>query len=186
MANKNQLLPGIVNDDVEFFIDDDNLKVIASGKVMDFTELSFAHIQILKEEIESDLEVKMHLLDLYPNSEYKRLEQFVRCRFGGLDYQGDISKNGVQNGEWWDCPLRGICASEGVLCKSVSYNGHRLDGQDISLVQQLATNHTNEHIAEDLNMPLGSFHLAKKKLYQKLGIQTKQESTIIAQRLNLI
>src|SRR5688572_10167974 len=105
MTNKNQLLPGIVNDDVEFFLDDDKLKVIASGKVMDFTELSFSNIQILREEIEADKELKIHLLDMHPNSEYKRLEQFVRCRFGGLDYEGDITKNVVQKGEWWDCPL---------------------------------------------------------------------------------
>lgn len=186
MANKNQLLPGIVNDDVEFFLDDDMLKVIAAGKVVDFTELSFSNIQILREEIEADKELKMHLLDMHPNSEYKRLEQFVRCRFGGLDYEGDITRNGVQKGEWWDCPLRGHCASEGILCKPVSFNGNQLNDKDISLVQLLATNYTNEHIAETMHLPLGSFHLAKKRLYQKLGVQTKQESTIIAQRLNLI
>lgn len=186
MTNQNKLLPGLTDDSVEFFIDDDKVKAITAGSVIDFTQLSFGHIQQLKEEIEKDEMVKMHLLDLHPNSEFKRLEQFVKCRFGGLDYQADISKDAVQDGEWWPCPLRGKCASEGVLCKAVKFKGERLDHQDITLVQLLSTNTTNDVIAEEMKLPLGSFHLAKKRLYKKLGVQTKQESTLIGQRLNLI
>ena len=186
MTNQNKLLPGLKCNSVEFFMDNGSIKAITNGSIIDFTQLPFAHMQLLEEEIEKDKQVKMHLLDMHPNSKYKRLEQFVKCRFGGLDYQADMSSEGVQDGEWWPCPLRGKCASEGVLCKAVQYNGQRLDHQDITLVQLLSTNNTNEVIANEMNLPLGSFHLAKKKLYQKLGVQTKQELTIIGQRLNLI
>lgn len=186
MTNQNKLLPGLTSDAVEFFIDNEKIKAITNGSVMDLTQLPFSYMQMLQEEIDKDHEVKMHLFDMHPNSNYKRLEQFVKCRFGGLDYKADMSRDGVQDGEWWPCPLRGTCASEGVLCKAVQFNGERLDHQDITLVQMLSTNNTNEVIANEMNLPMGSFHLAKKKLYQKLGVQTKQESTIIGQRLNLI
>jgi DNA-binding CsgD family transcriptional regulator len=186
MTNKNKILPGILNDEIEFFVDDEKVKAICNGKVLDFTEISFGHIQMLKDEIERDREVKLHLLDLHPHSEYRRIEQFVKCRFGGLDYQADISSEGIQKGEHWDCPLRGHCRSEGVLCKSVTYNGETLNAQDIALTKLLSTNFTNEAIAQELNIPLGSLHLAKKNLYKKYGVQTKQETTIKAQRLNII
>lgn len=186
MANRTQIFPGILTDDTEFFLENDKIKVMSSGKVTEFTDLPFAKIQILKEEISKDNAVKATLLDMYPNSEYKRLEQFVRCRFGGLDYTADISANGVQSGEYWDCPLRGKCKAEGVLCKSVEYNGKKLEPQDIELTKKLTTAATNEVIASELDLPMGSFHRAKKNLYQKLGVQTKQQTTIIAQRLNLI
>lgn len=186
MTNQNKLLPGLMDGSIEFFIDTDKLKAITNGSVIDFTQLSFSGIKILQQAIDSNPEVKLHLFDMHPNDKYKRLEQFVKCRFGGLDYQADMSTDGLQDGEFWPCPLRGSCASEGVLCKSVQFNGQRLDTKDINLVQQLATNNTNEVIAEQLSMPMGSLHLAKKKLYRKLGIQTKQEATIIGQRLNLI
>ncbi|KAA2218287.1 MalT transcriptional regulator family protein [Maribacter flavus] len=186
MGKQSNLLPGILSNDVEFFQDGEQLKAITSGTVIDFTQLSFAHMQILRDEIEKEPDVKMLLLDMFPNSEFKRLEQFVKCRFGGLDYTADLTTEGAQQGEWWPCPLRGKCAHEGVLCKQVSYNGNVLDHQDVTLVQLLATNSTNDVIANEMNLPLGSFHLLKKRLYNKLGVQTKQESTIIGQRLNLI
>lgn len=180
------MLPGILDGGIEFFISGESVKTLASGKVNDFTDLPFATIQMLREEIEKDKEVKMHLLDMHPNSEFKRLEQFVRCRFGGLDYQADISANGVQEGEYWDCPLRGNCASEGVLCKSVTINGNALDGGDIELAKRLSTDQTNELIASEMDLPMGSFHLKKKRLYEKMGVRTKQELTILSHRHNLI
>lgn len=185
MTNQN-LLPGLLDDSIEFFIDADNIKAITNGAVIDFANLSFDAIKVLQDAIDSDHDVKMHLFDMHPTDKYKRLEQFVKCRFGGLDYQADMSSEGLQDGEWWPCALRGSCASEGVLCKAVKFNGQRLDNQDVNLVQQLSTNNTNEVIASEMDMPMGSLHLAKKKLYRKLGIQTKQEATIIGQRLNLI
>lgn len=186
MTNQNKLLPGMVDGAIEFFIDAERIKAITNGSVIDFSQLSFVTIQILQQAIDNDSEVKMHLFDMHPNDRYKRLEQFVKCRFGGLDYQADMSDNGLQDGEWWPCPLRGLCPSEGVLCKSVQFNGNRLGNKEIKLLQQLATNHTNEVIADELAIPMGTLHLAKKNLYKKLGIQTKQEATIIGQRLNLI
>jgi len=185
MTNQN-VLPGILDDGIEFFVDKDRVKVLASGKVLDFTELPFATMQILEEEIDADKEVKMHLLDMHPHSKFKRLEQFAKCRFGGLDYQADLSHEGVQEGEYWECPLRGNCQSEGVLCKAVTINGSPLKAQEVQLAKLLATDYTNEVIASELNLPMGSFHKAKKEYYQKLGISTKQESTILAQRHNLI
>lgn len=186
MTNNN-LLPGILNDDLEFFTVENGVKAITNGNVLNFSELSNEHITLIKAEIEKQPEVKKHLKKMHPNSESKRLEQYVSCRFGGLDYTADLSDKGFQSGEWWDCPFRGNCASEGVLCKSVAFNGNELNNQDIQLLRLLSTNKINEVIAEELNLPLGSFHLSKKNLYAKLGnIQTKQESTIIAQRLNLI
>ena len=180
------MLPGMLDDGIEFFVANDRVKVMSSGKVSEFTDLSFATIQILKDEINADVQVKLHLHDMHPNSEYKRLEQFVRCRFGGLDYTADLGPDGVQAGEYWDCPLRGSCPSEGVLCKAVSINGSTMDAQEVQLAKHLSTDQTNEVIAGEMNLPLGSFHLAKKNLYRKLGVSTKQEVSILSHRHNLI
>jgi len=186
MTNMNKMLPGLLDDSIEFFVADDRVKVLSSGRVSEFTDLSFATIQILKDEINADMQVKLHLHDMHPHSEFKRLEQFVRCRFGGLDYTADMSHSGIQSGEYWDCPLRGSCASEGVLCKAVSINGSPMQAQEIQLAKRLSTDQTNEVIAGEMNLPMGSFHLAKKNLYRKLGVSTKQEVSILANRHNLI
>ncbi|MDR6844475.1 hypothetical protein [Flavobacterium granuli] len=182
----NRLYPGLADSCIEFFNDQEETKVIQNSKVFPLDEASFSVIQILDEEIEKDPLVKSHLMAMHPDSKIKRTKQFVSCRFGGLDYQGDIKDGKLQEGEYWECPLRGNCKSEGILCKLPSYNGQQLQLQEVKLLQLTATNKTNDVIAEELNLPLGSFHKAKKYLYEKLGIQTKQEGAMISIFLNLI
>lgn len=185
-SNTLTMYPGMLCSATEFFVDGEQTKFIQNSKILPFSDISFSTIQILDEEIENNPQVKSELFDMHPNSKIKRTEQFIRCRFGGLDFQGDIKNGKLQDGEYWACPNRGNCKSEGILCKLPTYNEQRLTKQDVQLLQLTATNKTNEAIGEEMNLPMGSFHKAKKYLYEKLGIQTKQEGVMISILLNLI
>lgn len=185
-SNTVTMYPGMVCSATEFFIENGETKIIQNAKVLPFCEISFGTQQILQEAINEDLNIKLALHDMHPNSNMKRLEQFAKCRFGGLDFQGDIKDGELQDGEYWSCPKRGTCPHEGILCKLPTYNNQRLTSQDVQLLQLTATNKTNEAIGEEMNLPMGSFHKAKKFLYVKLGIQTKQEGVFISLFLNLI
>jgi hypothetical protein len=182
----NNLLPGLTDESVEFFTHERNLRVIKGGKVVSFTDLPFSTISILKEEIKKSNCIQTALHDIHPTSEMKRVEQFAICRFGGLDMQGDIVNGELQDGEYWDCPMRGKCNHEGILCKLPVINGSRINKQDVQLIKLSVTDKINEVIADELQLPLGSFHLAKKYLYRKLGIQTKQELAVLAMKNNII
>ena len=182
----NRMFPGMICSATEFFISDNQVKIIQNSKILPFCEISFATQQILKEAINEALDVKLALHDMHPSSNIKRLEQFAKCRFGGLDFQGDIKDGQLQDGEYWPCPNHGNCPHEGTLCKLPVYNEQRLTKQDVQLLQLTATNKTNEAIGDAMNMPMGSLHKAKKFLYVKLGIQTKQEGVMISMFLNLI
>lgn len=184
--NSNSMYPGMLCSSTEFFVSDGSVKIIQNSKVLPFCEISSATMQILDEAINSDLAVKLELFDMHPNSKMKRIEQFAKCRFGGLDFQGDLKDGVLQDGEYWDCPNHGNCKSEGILCKLPSYNNQRLEKQEVKLLQFMASNMTNDVIADELSMPLGSFHKLKKNVYDKLGIQTKQEGTMVSFFLNLI
>lgn len=186
VAPINRLYPGLKDSSIEFFADAEETKVILNSRVLPFSEVPFSVIQLLDEEIEKDPLVKIHLLEIHPTSKIKRTEKFTRCRLGGLDFKGDIKDGKIQEGEYWECPERGNCKSEGILCKLPSYNGKQLEAKEIKLLQLTATNKTNEVIADELNLPLGSFHKLKKILWSKLGIQTKQEGVMISFFLNLI
>jgi DNA-binding CsgD family transcriptional regulator len=182
----NGMYPGMLCSSTEFFIAENETKIIQSGKILPFCEISLGTIRVLEEAINQDINAKLELHDMHPFSQMKRIEQFARCRFGGLDFAGDIKEGKLQDGEYWNCPKRGSCKSEGILCKLPIYNEQRLTKQDVQLLQLTATNLTNEAIGEKLNLPMGSFHKAKKFLYIKLGIQTKQEGVMISFLLNLI
>lgn len=182
----NALYPGMICNSTEFFVSDNETKIIQSGRILPFCEISLGTLELLKETINADLPAKLELHDMHPNSEMMRVEQFARCRFGGLDFEGDIKEGKLQDGEYWACPNRGTCKSEGILCKLPNYNNERLTTEDVQLLQLTSTNLTNDVIGEKMNMPMGSFHKAKKILYGKLNIQTKQEGVMISFLLNLI
>lgn len=182
----NRMFPGMNDSSTEFFVSENETKIIHKGQLLPFTKISIGTLKILEEAIRNDETIDQELRDMHPVSKIKRIEQFVRCRFGGLDFVGDIQDGKLQEGEYWACPKHGNCKSEGILCKLPSYNGQKLSFQEIELMQHLSTPKINDVIASDMNLPMGSFHKSKRNLYDKLGIQTKQEITRICFSLNLI
>lgn len=181
------ILPGMSGHSVEFFKDGEDLKTIHKGNIIsDFASAPFFIIDALREEVRFSPLTEKALLELHPNDELKRLKQLATCRFGGLDYEADIQDGRLQDGEYWPCPIHGSCAHEGVLCKLPVVNGERLEATEVKLIKLLVTDRKNEVVAIELNIPLGSLHLAKKKLYAKLGVQTKQELALLANRLNIV
>jgi hypothetical protein len=181
-----RIYPGMICDSLEFFNDGAQLRVVSGGKVKSFKDLSFFHIQILRERIAAEPEACSELMRMHPDSEIKRIEQYAICNFSGLDYEPDILNGIVQQGEYWDCPKRGICPGEGKICKPLTYNGNIINAVEIKMIKLLVTDMTNEVMAETLLLPLGTFHKVKKSLYNKLGVYTKQEISIIAMHLNII
>jgi hypothetical protein len=178
--------PGMTDSSTEFFLEKDELKAIQNGKIKTFTELPFTTIEILKEEIGKSIDVQRSLHAMHPTSDMKRIEQFATCRFGGLDFNADIKDGEVQDGEYWPCPNHGKCPHEGILCKLPMINEVRLTKTDVKLMQLSCSEMTNEVIAEEMKLPLGSFHKAKKYIHDTVGVQTKQGIANICFLLNLI
>lgn len=185
-TNATRIYPGLSDSNVEFFISDDKTKAFSQGKIHDFYDLPFSVLMILQDALKQENDTDTILKAWHPESEMKRLEKFVRCRFGGLDFTPDIENLTLGKGEYWDCPLRGVCKGEGVVCKKPVYNNHVLTPKDIAAMRLLATSITNEALAEKLNLPMGTFNLFKKDLYKKLNVQTKQEVVVITMKLNLL
>ncbi|MFB9055032.1 LuxR family transcriptional regulator [Formosa undariae] len=181
-----RIYPGLACSNLEFFNHNNQVKAFNNGAMIDFHDLPYGYHQVLKDALVAEPEANDILKEWHPDSEMKRHENFVKCRFGGLDFTPDIKDMELQEGEYWDCPLRGSCKGEGKVCKSISYKGNPLTNMDIKLLKLLHTSLTNDNLAEEMNMPLGSFHVFKRKLYQKLDIQTKPEAVIAAVLLNLI
>jgi DNA-binding CsgD family transcriptional regulator len=182
-----KIIPGLLDNTFEFFNFEDDVKFISDGKLKSFTEAPASVIIMLKEAIDKNPEAKAILIAWHPDSEFNQLKQFASCKFGGIDYSADIKNGELQNGEYWECPKAGSCAGEGKICTSPIYNGNILTKTEIELIKLSTTDKTNEAIAEELKLPMGTFHKYKHQLYEKLGhIQTKQCLTKVAYRLNII
>ena len=185
-TTQSNIYPGMLDNQVEFFRTDQGVKIISSGTITCFKNISEQNYTILYNEAQADKDALAILELWYPNNELKQIEKFTECRFGGLDHTPDISNNTLQDGEYWECPFRGQCIGEGKICRSLKFKGEELSSQEIELMKLLSGTATNEVIAEGLGISLGLFHKIKQKLYAKLGVQTKQEVAIIAMSLNLV
>jgi len=178
-------IPGLTNESIEFFVVENEIKFLQNGKICNFNDLPQETIELLKEEMYVEKNVLNALNQMHPNNPEKRLEQFTKCRLGGLDFKADIKDGKIQDGEYWPCPNHGNCPHEGILCKLPTYNDVRLTKQDIELMKLSTTELTNEAIADKMNLAMGTFHKAKKYIHNTLGVQTKQGITLICTHLNL-
>ena len=167
-TSRRRIYPGLVCNGIEFFNEGGILMVISSGSVKRFEDAPYAYHQILQEAIDNEPKVKALLVEWFPDSDsnpkLKRLIQFGKCRFGGLDFQSDVKDYTLQAGEYSECPKRDTCPGAGILCKPPIHNGVEISFLEVKLVQALATNDTNECIAEKIPLPLGTFHLLKKEI----------------------
>ena len=81
-----KLIPGLLDNTIEFFNFEDDVKFISDGKLKSFTEAPASVIIMLKEAIDKKPEAKAILMDWHPESEFNQLKQFASCKFGGIDY----------------------------------------------------------------------------------------------------
>lgn len=181
-----RIFPGLTDRNIEIFNDGSGLKFFQNGKTKPFSEAPYELINLIIAQIKKEPEVEDLLQSWHPNDTDAQVEQFASCRFGGLDFTPDFAFSKLQDGEYHYCPLRGDCAAEGILCKMPVYNKHRLTLQMVRLMRLLSGTDTNEVIAEKMNMSLGTFHDLKKKLYEILNVQTKQEVALISHSLTIV
>lgn len=181
-----KIYAGLLGPGIEIFQSDDGLKIIQDGRIKPFSAAPYSVIARLLEQIAKEPETFEILKKWHPDSEMKQVEQFASCRFGGLDFTPDIKNNKLQDGEYHPCPKRGTCEAEGILCKMPKINHTRLSLQMVKLMRLISGTDTNEVISEKMEIPLGSYHLLKKKLYELLNVQTKQEVALISRDLTIV
>ena len=181
-----RIYPGLLDSNVEFFKNGNDLKVISNGSIFDFKDLPPIIYNIISELLNSEKPAKKILEKWFPKSETKQLKKFTECRFGALDFTPDISNAILQDGEYWDCPKRGSCEGEGIVCKNIKYQGVELTTQDIDLMKLLVTNDTNNVIAEKHQVSFGQLHKLKKNLYAKTNSQTRQCIGNVIAKLNIL
>lgn len=155
---------------------------------------------------ESNTELIQHLLELirehYPTA-YKALEKeyqksagnvkyyqylivrrFCKCNFGKLDTTKlDVEASGKFNFEKVDCPLRGECKYEGVICFP-TFNT-KLSDSELRVMKLVYDGMSKEDIAEQLYLSPHTVKNHIKSVYCKLGTHEKSEFIQYANRHNL-
>lgn len=112
------------------------------------------------------------------------VRRFCKCNFGKLDTTKiDVESSGKFNFEKIDCPLRGECKCEGVVCFPV-FNT-RISDAELRVMKLVYDGESKEAIAERLYLSPHTVKNHIKSVYCKLGIHEKSEFIQYANRNNL-
>lgn len=105
---------------------------------------------------------------------YLIAKRFCKCNFGNLDTQEiDIKTSTSFSFEKVQCPLRGECPFEGVVCMP-RFNT-QLSKKELEVMRLIYEGMANEEVAERLYLSPFTVKNHIKSVYAKLGIHEKSE-----------
>lgn len=119
-----------------------------------------------------------------PYYQYLIVRRFCKCNFGRLDTTKiDVEHSGAFNFEKVECPLRGECRFEGVIC-SPKFNT-KLSDAELRVMRLIYDGIGKDEIAERLYLSPNTVKNHIKSVYCKLGIHEKSEFIKYANKNNL-
>lgn len=119
--------------------------------------------------------------------QYLMMRRFCKCNFCKLDTTAfdveDVDRDGKFNFEKVECPLRGECPYEGVVCMP-KFNA-RLSVAELRVMEQLYNGKSEQEAAAELYNSPNTIHQHVKSVYVKLGIHRLSEFIAFANKNNL-
>lgn len=184
---KQQLPPGLVDDAVEFFINDHEVKCLYKGTVYKFADFPQHIMNIVETEMLANPKALKALADWDITDPDEQIRQFIACRFGGFDYRPDIAADGmIQPAEYVDCGRRGTCPYEGKLCTSIQLPNGILTRREIEVLKLIGQCLLDKEICDLLCISQDTLRNHKDSIAQKAGVERKPALGILAHRLNLV
>lgn len=102
------------------------------------------------------------------------VRRFCKCNFGKLDTtKDDIDRYGRFNFEKVECPLRGECSMQGIVCQP-RFNT-KISKAEMDVMKMYYDGYDTEEIAQALFISPETVKTHRKNVYTKLGIHEKAE-----------
>ncbi len=170
-----KIYPGMLDTRIEYFSQAGNVWKMCGGKVKAFSDTNHPELEKI---IKDDPVLADVLSEMCWGDHFLMLQTLAECRFGGLNFIADFEDNGKYNHDFIDCPLRGRCRGENIVCQPLTINGVETTIRELEILRRCASDDKNTAIADSLNMPEGTFNVVKNETYKKLRIPTKQHLAI--------
>lgn len=170
-----RMYPGMLCAGKEYFNNGAEVMVIHEGTVKNFHDLP-EHPE-LAGIISAERELNEILTKWYGTNELQKQKTLARCRFGALNFSADFYEGDVLS-DRCECPHRGNCSGENIICKPAKINGAEVTEEEIAILREVAGNDKNTTIADKLGYCLGTFKVKLTGIYKKCGLVTKQQSTL--------
>mgnify|MGYP000990058592 FL=1 len=118
-----------------------------------------------------------------PHFVYSIVSRFIRCNWGRFDSVIDIDQFGYFNFEEVECPLRGECPHEGIICRP-RFNSN-LSEREIEVMSNYYKNKSTVQIADDMCLSTETVRTHKRNAFKRTGTHSLAEFYLYAKNNNL-
>lgn len=118
-----------------------------------------------------------------PYCKFRMATRFIRCNFAQLDNIPDFTGARRCNFEYVQCPLRGECRCEHIICRPEF--DHKLSAAEMRVLRLWYEGYAEEDIAAQLYLSQYTVHNHIRNAYQRLDIHSKSEFVKYAAAHNL-
>lgn len=181
--------PGLSANELEFYWDfeKEQLMALLHGSLIEFSELPPSILDRLRFFMESDEAVMEIFEKLGPLLLKDRLYIYVKCKFGGFSWEPDIME-GVAKSECWQCKCNGNCILKPITKQVLKVQSGWLTEREIDVVRVLCSNSfpISEAAADKLHISQSTLNKHKKSIFYKTGIQSIQELSVWATKMDLL
>jgi DNA-binding CsgD family transcriptional regulator len=118
-----------------------------------------------------------------PHFEFCIVRRFIKCNWGKFDSLLDIDQVGNFNFEEVDCPLRGECALEGIVCRP-KFNS-KLSERELEIMNLFYDNMAAEEIADRICLSVETVKTHKRNAFKRVKVHSISEFFIYAKDNNL-
>ncbi len=164
------MIPAGINSGIEAFVDGDKVMILKDGKVIPLND----SIQALHDFyycMSSDSEIEATLERMgYHGTE--AVNKFVACRFGEFDSRADLTEDGVSMPEFWNCPERGKCIGEGIVCVLPRGINGKLTPREIQVIKMIHSEMTDTQIGDALQIAENTVHKHRQNIAYKIGCKS--------------
>jgi DNA-binding CsgD family transcriptional regulator len=171
---KNNTPPGLLNQDIEFFVMNGEVQYLQDGKIHLFNEITLPVAAILRAQLDNDSKALIGLDAMKITDPYDQLRQYVFCNFGEFDKEADIEENGgMLHKEYWNCGHRETCPGHGLICKLPKVKNGKLTNHEGEIMKEIASDKTNKEIASDFGRSTFTINREVKTIAHKIGCLSK-------------
>jgi DNA-binding CsgD family transcriptional regulator len=115
--------------------------------------------------------------------QFRIVEHFCKCNFSSIDNVQDIDANSLFHFEHVQCPLRGICRHENIICHPRFQSG--ISKAEQRVLELLYRGCKHMEIADSLCLSLYTVKNHIKNAFARLGLHSEAEFIRYANKHNL-
>ena len=164
-------------DDEVWFRDEEGHSDVYAEECQTITEAMYRVIESEYPEAAEALKIAYGRTDDRDYYRYVAVKRFIKCNFSMLDttYIDIDMLNGRKrmNFEKVNCPMRGECPFEGVICMPLFSS--RLTERELTVARHLYEGRRKEEIAELTYLSPETVNNHVRRIYKKLGVHTEAE-----------